>query len=1224
MEEDVPSESMEILHSTPRLNIHSLGFVESERAGYHCARYLYPIGYKSSRLFQSLRQAATDVWYISEIRDGGENPRFIVTPTDCPEEAVVADTATGAWATMVQKAMDHKMVIRKTNSVSGPDFFGLTLKWTIDQMVRMPGAEKCQRYTMLFPQEEAVVAAVETVQDESEKETQVEKRGNDESFDDLPSDSKPRLRRRKKVEYNKEIVIEDFAEPEPRPRPPKRPEVVTSVPLFDEDGVDVEHEHEEVEEGIDDAEDDRLPYEYELILQKMEQIRRKTMATGTFDKIVLDEVDEFGEPLVISIPIIDPQATFTTDLGILIGDIPNPRDDHMSAEDDASTEEEMDVEYKIGTVMQTDAGKEKLEKDVKGDIMKEECVASGEKVAFEEPVMEKLKDDGSEKIEGDEKREGEVEVEVEVEEEEEEEEEKLVPVSPRSEEKKPPVELPRVFPPGRCYRVLSNDIETWEEADDSMTVAKTTSKSSSKKQKKGKKASTCDDDLQQLRDSWEFPVILMLLHDIWKVLDFGGEKFDVVDFEEALANPLKSNYNERLARLHMNLILGTMTLDRKEQIEFDLDLNQNIHSQRWTVYMRHFFDRAFPTQEHPLRETPYVDLVPRQRLLYLRWLVELRVDDDLMVRVVDDHISNGDVRAVRPTILGKGTRDCIYWWFGTSNPRVYREIYPRGSRRKAIWETVCTTSEETQDLMKKLRRHARDASNAIEEIILPQMEEFERMRSSRKEAPRLGTRTRSSRVQVIELKKMEREMGELQQELERKRRIQQRKERKGRTKEERERRKREMAERKLQEQKRIEMVQKEFEVWYQNAHEAWTKARKDSFSRSVVRMEKGALDRHEKEMDSGTIVGRFVDPPVYVEWSIPRTPPAPPGGIPFVSPPGLKGSSIEVKSKPKSEHRKQGKKISISDESSMLVRLRVPHEKTVSSTLNPPVPSTQTFGDMLKTFSHQSSSVAPLRHAQHAQHAMRSTGVSAPHSVPHSVPTSSLAFGVSAPHSTMTNPLQIPHSLQQQPGLQQFVMHPDLATSFGSTHPLWQGGVSGPTGTVSLNSAFSHQISSSLLHPAPFGSVSHVTLDMGTGLPIIPHSIPFSVSISAPPQLVDLSTMAHTSPQPFGGHHPLMGVSGLRYPSSEPFGASTSVAPHMTSFPQGFPGYPVPSVPLAMHPPPCVPPRCTVSGITNPREIAAPIVTPVINPSAGLCLPTLREEDVMELQKVLPGDSKRM
>ncbi|KAJ1556714.1 transforming growth factor beta regulator 1, partial [Cladochytrium tenue] len=84
------------------ITVHSLGTVVHDRPAYHSERYIYPVGFRSSRAFLSMRDPNANANYICTVVDGGDAPKFVVTPEDWPDRAAVGNSATGAWAIVVK------------------------------------------------------------------------------------------------------------------------------------------------------------------------------------------------------------------------------------------------------------------------------------------------------------------------------------------------------------------------------------------------------------------------------------------------------------------------------------------------------------------------------------------------------------------------------------------------------------------------------------------------------------------------------------------------------------------------------------------------------------------------------------------------------------------------------------------------------------------------------------------------------------------------------------------------------------------------------------------------------------------------------------------------------------------------------------------------------------------------------------------------------------------
>lgn len=127
------------------VTLHSAGEIIHDRPAYHNKRYIYPVGFHSSRPYNSAINPEVQTIYHSRIMEGEAGPVFDVFAEDQPTEHYSASTPTGAW-TAVVKVVNSRRGKDYTNSASGPDFFGLsnsTISMIID---RLPGAGLCLQY----------------------------------------------------------------------------------------------------------------------------------------------------------------------------------------------------------------------------------------------------------------------------------------------------------------------------------------------------------------------------------------------------------------------------------------------------------------------------------------------------------------------------------------------------------------------------------------------------------------------------------------------------------------------------------------------------------------------------------------------------------------------------------------------------------------------------------------------------------------------------------------------------------------------------------------------------------------------------------------------------------------------------------------------------------------------------------------------------------------------
>ncbi|KAF9953699.1 hypothetical protein BGZ72_005214 [Mortierella alpina] len=143
------------------ITILDIGHVVYDREAFHNDRYIFPVGYKMSRSYNSMIDPHNLTVYTCSVIDDGEAPKFQIDAADQPGKPIIAGTATGAWTHVVKAAnairrRDH------SNSASGPDYFGFS-NATIAKMIQdLPNADKCETYIMQRFEEPSSAAATNT------------------------------------------------------------------------------------------------------------------------------------------------------------------------------------------------------------------------------------------------------------------------------------------------------------------------------------------------------------------------------------------------------------------------------------------------------------------------------------------------------------------------------------------------------------------------------------------------------------------------------------------------------------------------------------------------------------------------------------------------------------------------------------------------------------------------------------------------------------------------------------------------------------------------------------------------------------------------------------------------------------------------------------------------------------------------------------------------------
>eukprot|EP00794_Sanderia_malayensis_P010777 gene10777-11930_t len=126
------------------LTVHDLGEIAYDRPGFHSERYIWPVGYCSSRLYPSMITPENRVLYTCKILDGGSEPVFEITPEDCKDQPITASTATACHCAVLRR-LNKARGKETTNTGSGPEFFGYshpTVQYLIQSIADVTRLEK--------------------------------------------------------------------------------------------------------------------------------------------------------------------------------------------------------------------------------------------------------------------------------------------------------------------------------------------------------------------------------------------------------------------------------------------------------------------------------------------------------------------------------------------------------------------------------------------------------------------------------------------------------------------------------------------------------------------------------------------------------------------------------------------------------------------------------------------------------------------------------------------------------------------------------------------------------------------------------------------------------------------------------------------------------------------------------------------------------------------------
>ena len=192
------------------LGIESIGRIDP-RPTYHTERFIFPVGFRSTRYYVDYTSITQRVKYVCDILDGGDlGPLFLVTNPRDPLNPASHRSSTGAWKEInsrVQNAKHHRKGTKNSaaggsfvgagggfsggRTGSGPDLFMFSSGLPLTLIEGLPNAvEYCPNYT--FQEQRTVFMQKELDQNEKmddsseshKKDTETGKADNDDEDDE--------------------------------------------------------------------------------------------------------------------------------------------------------------------------------------------------------------------------------------------------------------------------------------------------------------------------------------------------------------------------------------------------------------------------------------------------------------------------------------------------------------------------------------------------------------------------------------------------------------------------------------------------------------------------------------------------------------------------------------------------------------------------------------------------------------------------------------------------------------------------------------------------------------------------------------------------------------------------------------------------------------------------------------------------------------------------------
>eukprot|EP00123_Amoebidium_parasiticum_P000749 comp11644_c0_seq1/m.6148 comp11644_c0_seq1/g.6148 ORF comp11644_c0_seq1/g.6148 comp11644_c0_seq1/m.6148 type:complete len:573 (-) comp11644_c0_seq1:269-1987(-) len=127
------------------LTIHNFGTV-TDKEGYHTEKFIFPIGFMSTRIHTSWKNPATKTTYTCTVSEGAHGPLFTISAEDDPNNVAEGSSATAAHITVLNRIRLAKKGQEDPKMTgAGPLFFGFS---TISSVIEsLPGADRLRPRT---------------------------------------------------------------------------------------------------------------------------------------------------------------------------------------------------------------------------------------------------------------------------------------------------------------------------------------------------------------------------------------------------------------------------------------------------------------------------------------------------------------------------------------------------------------------------------------------------------------------------------------------------------------------------------------------------------------------------------------------------------------------------------------------------------------------------------------------------------------------------------------------------------------------------------------------------------------------------------------------------------------------------------------------------------------------------------------------------------------------
>ncbi|KAF6778797.1 hypothetical protein AHF37_01544 [Paragonimus kellicotti] len=162
-----------VIHEDDRTSVVRIGTVCLHRVGqllphqiesghFHTRRYIYPVGFRSTRIYWSMRVPRCRARYICEIMEANGRPLFRVTAIDrgMENESVEHEACAGAWQPILSKIevlREQSALIRLfSQHLKGEDLYGLSEPHIVRAVESLPGVDCLRDYVFNFGRMELI------------------------------------------------------------------------------------------------------------------------------------------------------------------------------------------------------------------------------------------------------------------------------------------------------------------------------------------------------------------------------------------------------------------------------------------------------------------------------------------------------------------------------------------------------------------------------------------------------------------------------------------------------------------------------------------------------------------------------------------------------------------------------------------------------------------------------------------------------------------------------------------------------------------------------------------------------------------------------------------------------------------------------------------------------------------------------------------------------------